>query len=94
MHGFTYTKIDYKANLQAGFYNYGIAVRIGLLHRGPYAGLYLSCIDFDTIEAFQTWYGEDYTFESLTAWTRVEWHKDRSRIHVFFLSKVPIKTVN
>ena len=46
------TKIDYKANLQAGLYNYGFAVRTGLLHRGPHEGWYLGCIDFDSFEAW------------------------------------------
>ena len=85
------TKFDYKANLGLGLYNYGFAVRTGLLHRGPYKGWYLCCIDFDTFEAFLTWCGEDYNLDSLAIWTRIEWHKDIKRIHVFFLSKIPFK---
>ncbi len=77
------TKIDYKAILRAGLYNYGFAVRTGLLHRGPYEGWYLCCIDFDTIEAYLIWCGEDYNLDSSAIWTRVEWHKDHNRIHVF-----------
>ncbi len=85
------TKIDYKANLKAGLYNHGFAVRTGLLHRGPYTGRYLDCLDFDTIEAFPTWCGDDYGLDSLAIWTRVEWHKDKRRIHVFIISKSPLK---
>lgn len=87
------TKVDYKANLENGLYNYGIAVRTGLLHRGPYKGWYLGCIDFDTIEAFLTWCGEDYNLDSLAIWTRIEWHQDIKRIHLFFLSKTPLKNL-
>ena len=82
--------INYKANLLAGFYDKGIAVRTGKLSRGPYRGRYLCCIDFDSLEAFQAWCGDDYTLESLAKWTRVEWHKDPASIHVFFLSKTPM----
>ncbi len=85
------TKFDYKSNLQAGLYDYGFAVRTGFLHRGKYKGCYLDCIDFDTLEAFLTWCGEDYNLDSLAIWTRVEWHKDRLRIHVFIISKSPLK---
>jgi hypothetical protein len=75
------TKIDYKANLQKGLYNYGLSVRTGLLHRGPYLDWYLGCIDFDSFEAFQTWCGEDYTLDNIVIWTRVEWHRN-----IYFLS--------
>jgi hypothetical protein len=85
------TKIDYKANLRRGLYDKGIAVRTGKLYRGPYNGYYLICIDFDTLDAFLEWCNGDYDLDSLAKWTRVEWHKDPARIHVFFISKTPLK---
>src|SRR5215469_7830942 len=87
------TKIDYKANLQSGLYNYDFAVRTGLLHRGPYAGWYLCCIGFDSLEAFLAWCGEDYNLDSLATWTKVEGHKDYNCIRVFFLSKTLLKNL-
>jgi hypothetical protein len=85
------TKVDYKAKLQLGIYNKGVAARTGLLHRGQYNGWYLICIDFDSLEAFRTWCGNDYDLDTLAKWTRVDWHKNPEKIHVFFLSKTPLK---
>lgn len=81
--------IDYKANLRAGLYDKGFAARTSMLYRGPYKDYYLICIDFDGEEAFLTWCGEDYTLDSLAKWTRVDWHKDPKRIHVFFYQRRP-----
>ena len=85
------TKIDYMTNLQAGLYDKGIAVRTGKLYRGRYKGHYLICIDFDTLEAFLAWCNGDYDLDRLAKWTRVDWHKNPARIHVFFISKTPLK---
>jgi P4 family phage/plasmid primase-like protien len=82
----------YLDNLKRGLYYIGFSVRMGILNRGPYKGLYLNCIDFDTYEAFITW-GEDYTLEIVAKWTRVDWHQNRARIHVFFISKTPLKNL-
>jgi hypothetical protein len=79
------------ANLRRGLYNNGIAARTGRLHRGRYNDWYLICIDFDTCEAFLTWCNGDYDLDSLAKWTRVDWHNNPERIHVFFLSKTPLK---
>jgi hypothetical protein len=85
------TKIDYKANLRGGLYDRGIAARTGILNRGQYKDRYLICIDFDTPEAFSAWCAEDYNLDTLAKWTRVDWHKNPARIHVFFISKTPLK---
>ncbi len=83
--------LDYETNLKTGLYDNGFAVRTGLLTRGIYKGYYLCCIDFDTIEAFLTWCANDTDLDTLGAWTRVEWHKNPAKLHVFFLSKYPMK---
>ena len=80
----------YMRNLHLGVYNKGFAVRTGKLNRGPYKGLYVICIDFDSLEAFLAWCGGDYNLEILARWTRVDWHNDPKRIHVFFISKSPL----
>ena len=83
----------YMANLRKGLYNNGFAVRAGRLNRGPYKGYYLICIDFDTLEAFLAWCGDDYNLDSLAKWTRVDWHKDPERVHAFFILKTPLKNL-
>ena len=85
------TNINYKANLQAGLYDRGFVARTGKLHHGRYKDYYLICIDFDTLEAFLAWCNGDYDLDSLAKWTRVDWHKNPARIHVFFISKTPLK---
>lgn len=35
--------------------------------------------------------GDEYDLASLGKWTRVDWHKNPARIHVFFISKTPLK---
>lgn len=72
----------YMANLRKGLYNKDFAVRAGRINRGPYKGYYLICIDFDTLEAFLAWCGDDYDLDTLAKWTRVDWHGNRARIHI------------
>lgn len=85
------SQINYLALLKTGIFNKGFAVRTGLLHRGPNKGCYLCCIDFDSAEAFRTWCDDDYKLDTLAKLTRVEWHQDLARVHVFFTSKTPLK---
>jgi hypothetical protein len=90
------TKYDYEADLQAGRYDNGIAVRTGLLHRGPFIGLYLGCIDFDNEETFLAWCdGSECkdSLDTLSRWTRVDWHKNPAKLHIFFLSKAPLRNI-
>jgi hypothetical protein len=81
----------YMMNLRKGLYDKGFAVRTGELNRGPYKGYYLISIDFDTLEAFLAWCGDDYNLDTLAKWTRVDWHKDPAKVHAFFISKTPLK---
>jgi hypothetical protein len=87
------TKYDYNADLQIGAYDNGIAVRTGILHHGPYVDQYLGCIDFDNEETFLTWCGKDYNLDTLGEWTRVEWHNNPAKLHVFFISKTPLRNI-
>jgi hypothetical protein len=84
------TKYHYEADLQAGRYDNGIAVRTGLLDHGPYFGQYLGCIDFDNEETFLTWCQGSENLDTLAKWTRVDWHNNPAKLHVFFISKTPL----
>jgi len=84
------TKYDYDSDLQKGVYDNGIAVRTGLLHHGPYVGQYLGCIDFDNKETFFTWCQESENLDTLSRWTRVDWHNNPAKLRVFFKSKTPL----
>ena len=87
------TKYDYEADLQAGRYDNGIAVRTGRLNHGPYEGWYLICIDFDKLEVFLTWCNGDCNLDSLAKWTRVDWHNNPEKIHIFFISRTPLRNM-
>jgi hypothetical protein len=84
---------DFRANLEAGLYDNGIAIRLGkcLNGNGNYQKpLYTIALDFDgwaTVEKFyENW---DHVLNTSKK-TRVEWHKDKSKIHVIFLANRPI----
>jgi hypothetical protein len=79
---------DYKSNIEKGVYDFGFAIRTGWFGI-QFEDWYLIVLDFDTLEAFQIWCGDDYNLDTLAKWTRVEWHKNPEKIHVFFLSKTP-----
>src|SRR5215831_1142982 len=87
------TKYDYNADLQVGRYDNGIAVRTGKLNHGPYKGRYLVCIDFDKLKVFLTWCNGDCNLDTLAKWTRVDWHKNPSKIHIFLISKTPLRNI-
>ena len=87
------TKYDYNANLQVGRYDNGIAVRTGKLNHGPYEGWYLVCIDFDKLKVFLTWCNGDCNLDTLAKWRRVDWHKNPNKIHIFFISKTPLRNI-
>ena len=36
------------------------------------------------------WCGKDCDLDSLAKWTRVEWHNNPAKLHVFFISKTPL----
>src|ERR1041384_5257435 len=73
---------DYDSRLEHGFYDDGVAAICGQLRRGEYAGYYLTCLDFDSKEAFDGFCEIlGTTLELLAKWTRVEWHNSLERIH-------------
>src|SRR5438309_1086641 len=87
-------EIDYSARLESGFYDKGIALICGLIRRGEYVNKYISVFDFDNQEAFQKFLDIlGVTIEQLAKWTRVEWHQQTGKWHVFFISKKPFKNM-
>jgi hypothetical protein len=87
-------EINYFTRLEQGLYDDGVAIICGELRRGPYARYYIICLDFDSKEAFDKFCEIlSTTLEDLAKWTRVEWHGSLERIHVFLISKKPIKNL-
>src|SRR5690348_5878355 len=85
--------MDYGALLEAGNYDQGMAIIAGQLRYGTiYKGKWLTVFDFDNLEAFQKFLDLiGMTLAKLAQWTRVEWHKDPAKMHVFFLSDKPFR---
>jgi P4 family phage/plasmid primase-like protien len=87
-------EIDYEGRLEQGFYDKGIAIICGLIRRGPYKGKYISVLDFDNLEAFQKFCDLlGVTLQQLAHWTRVEWHKNPGKIHVFLMTDRPFRNM-
>jgi hypothetical protein len=83
-----FNSIDFSAELDNGKYDRGIAVRTGRTISGKY---YLIAIDFDGIDAVLAWFGNWEQVEEVARRTRIEWHEDRWRLHMFLLASKPVK---
>ena len=79
---------DFNAELDNGRYDRGIAIRTGKTISGKH---YLIAIDFDGNDAVLEWYGNwEQVLEEAQS-TRIEWHGDKSRLHMFLLASSPVK---
>ena len=81
---------NFRANLEAGEYDNGIAIRLGKTLSGEH---YSFAIDLDGWDAGQVWFGKENTWHNViktSERTRVEWHKDKDRLHILAFSKEPI----
>lgn len=86
--------IDYNARLEQVLYDKGVAIICGLLRRGPYKDKYLSVLDFDNLEALESFLKLlGVTLQQLAHWTRVEWHENQAKIHIFFITSSPFKNM-
>jgi Bifunctional DNA primase/polymerase, N-terminal len=86
--------IDYDRRLEQGLYDRGVAIICGQLRRGPYSGKYLSVLDFDNLEALESFLKLlGITLQQLGRWTRVEWHENQAKIHVFLITSSPFKNI-
>ena len=80
--------VDYRADLDNGLYDNGIAIRTGKTISGKY---FLVAIDFDGIDAAIEWFGSWERVLEIAKLTRIEWHGDRGRLHMFLLASKPVK---
>jgi hypothetical protein len=83
-----FRNVDFTAELNNGKYDRGIAVRTGKTISGKY---YLIAIDFDGIDAVLAWFGSWEQVHIVAKRTRIEWHGDKSRLHMFLLASNPVK---
>ncbi|MPZ06619.1 MAG: hypothetical protein GEU26_09425 [Nitrososphaeraceae archaeon] len=83
-----FSKIDFRSKLENGEYDKGIAIRMGKTLSGKY---YAVAFDFDGRDAVVEWFGNWDRVVSLSKKTIIEWHQDKGKIHVIFLSKIPFQ---
>jgi hypothetical protein len=83
-----FTNVDFRAKLANGDYDNGIAIRTGKTLSGKY---YSIALDFDGWDAVVEWFGTWEQVIALSKQTVVEWHQDKCKIHVIFLSNSPIQ---
>jgi hypothetical protein len=83
---------DFVANLNAGNYDNGIALRLGQTLQ---PGVYSFALDFDGLDAVMEFFDSWDNVLSLSKKTRVEWHQDKGRLHIVFFSEknVTIKRI-
>jgi hypothetical protein len=82
-----FSNVDFRAKLTNGDYDDGIAILTGRTITGKYAK-YLAVIDFDGMDTIEEWFGSDNTWEHVldaAKGTRIEWHQDKTRLHMFLL---------
>jgi hypothetical protein len=82
--------VDYEANLKTGLYNNGIAIRLGPCLSNGNKQMFSFALDFDGWDAVITWFGSWENVLEVSKKTRIEWHEDKCRIHMFFLAERPI----
>ena len=82
-----FSEVNFRASLSSGLYDTGIAIRTGKTISGKY---YLIVLDFDGWGAVVAWFGTWENVLALAKKTLVEWHEDKSKIHVFLFSPEPL----
>ena len=80
--------VDFKAELDSGKYDNGIAIRTGRTISGKH---YLIAIDFDGIGAVLPWFHSWEQVLEIAKRTRIEWHENKWRLHMFLLANSPVK---
>jgi hypothetical protein len=83
-----FSSVDFYGELNSGQYDNGIAIRTGKTISGKY---YLIAIDFDGEDAVRAWFGDWEQVLQVAKQTRIEWHGDRGRLHMFLLTNRPIR---
>jgi hypothetical protein len=84
-----FTEVDWEANLASGLYDNGIALKLGkTLPGSPYP--YSFALDFDDEDAVMEFFGSWDNVVNLSKKTRIEWHQDKGRLHIVFLSETNV----
>jgi hypothetical protein len=83
-----FSSVDFNVELDNGQYDNGIAIRTGRTISGKY---YLIAFDFDGDDAVRAWFGDWEQVLQVAKRTRIEWHGDRGRLHMFLLANRPIR---
>ena len=82
-----FTGYDFRSKLVDGNYDNGIAVRLGKTLSSEY---YSVALDFDGMDSVLAWFGSWENVIETANRTRIEWHEDKSRLHMFFLTSESI----
>ena len=83
-----FSSVDFSGELNSGQNDNGIAIRTGRTISGKY---YLIAIDFDGDDAVLVWFGDWKQVLQVAERTRIEWHGDKGRLHMFLLASRPIR---
>jgi Bifunctional DNA primase/polymerase, N-terminal len=83
-----FSSVNFIEELNNGQYDNGIAIRTGRTISGKY---YLIAIDFDGDDAVRAWFGDWEQVLQVAKRTRIEWHGDKGRLHMFLLASRPIR---
>lgn len=83
-----FKNIDFTADLNNGSYDMGIGIRTGKTISDKH---YVIAIDFDGNDAVLAWYSNWEQVLKIARQTRIEWHGDKSRLHMFLLAGKPVK---
>lgn len=82
-----FANYDFRSKLGNGDYDNGIAVRLGKTLANEYFSV---ALDFDGMDAVLAWFGSWENVIETAKRTRIEWHENKARLHMFFLTREPI----
>jgi P4 family phage/plasmid primase-like protien len=80
--------VDYNARIKDGWYDNGLAIRLGKTIGGEHYGV---AADLDGMDAVLAWFGSWDNVLSYAKKNRIEWHKDQNRIHLIFYTDKPLE---
>lgn len=81
--------IDYNKRIEQGWYDNGLAIRLGKTIGGKYYGV---AADLDGMDAVLAWFGSWGNVLSYAKENRVEWHQNQSRLHLIFYTDKPLES--
>lgn len=81
-----FSKVDFRTEMKRGVYDNGAACRLGQTLE---EGLYSIALDFDGWDAVEAWFGSWENVLKHSEKSLVEWHQDKSKIHVLLFAHEP-----